>query len=132
MISSRILRVKKSNLIVKRNFINLSKSTTVKSGITLKQYTKGLVFGVTAGSIIYDSFNDFEVTGGLSRFLRSLKIAATISIDYSWNLYGLENGTKLYDQVRYVSMNIFLYRFVIYYLLFISITILDYEGNKFT
>lgn len=106
MISSRILCVNKSNLIVKRKFIKSSTSATVKTGMTLKRYATGLLFGATAGSIIYDGFNDFEVAGGFSRFLRSLKIAATISLDYSWNLYGLENGTELYDQVRFsVSIN---------------------------
>lgn len=106
MISHRILRFNKSNLIITRNFIKSSETATVKSGITLKQYAKGLLVGATAGSIIYDGFNDFEVAGGLSRFLRSLKIAAAISLDYSWNLYGLENGTELYEQV---SLNVFFF-----------------------
>lgn len=105
MISSRILRVSKFNLEVIRNFIKSSKSSTSnQSSFTLKRYTKGLLFGVTAGSIIYDGFNDFEVAGGLSRFLRSLSIAATISFDYTWNLYGLESGTELYAKVRYVLL----------------------------
>lgn len=109
MISSRILRVDKFNLKVTRNFIKSSNSSaSSQSGVTLKRYTRGLLFGAAAGSIIYDGFNDFEVAGGLSRFLRSLKIAATISLDYSWNLHGLENGTELYDQVRYASKNSFL------------------------
>lgn len=101
MISNRILRANRLHLRVTRNFIKSSTSTAnVKSGFTVKRYAKGLLFGATAGSIIYDGFNEFEVAGGLSRFLRSLKIAATISLDYSWNLYGLENGTELYDQVK--------------------------------
>lgn len=109
MISSRILCVNKYNLKVIRNFIKSSESSTSnQSSFTLKRYTKGLLFGATAGSIIYDGFNDFEVAGGLSRFLRSLRIAATISFDYTWNLYGLESGTELYDQVKRVAMNPFL------------------------
>lgn len=108
MISSRILRVNKFKLKVIRNFIKSSESSiSNQSSFTLKRCTKGFLFGVTAGSIIYDGFNDFEVAGGLSRFLRSLSIAATISFDYTWNLYGLESGTELYDQVRCVAMNPF-------------------------
>lgn len=140
MILNRILRVNRSNLKVSRNFIK--SSSTHQSGITLKGYTKGLLFGATAGSIIYDGFNDFEVAGGLSRFLRSLKIATTISLDYSWSLYGLENGTELYDQVRLIHFNGFVFFFIsifnntyklcvlVFIYFFLSCT--DYKGNKFT
>lgn len=106
MIFCQILRVSISNLNVTRSFIVSSRSAKVKSGITVKRYVKGLLFGAAASSIIYDGFNGFEVAGGFSRFLRSLKIAATISFDYSWNLYGLENGTELYDQVNF-NFNLF-------------------------
>lgn len=82
-----------------RNYSVSNASTNSNSSFTLKRYIKGTLFGITAGAIIYDGFNEFEVYGGVSRFLRSLKIAALISIDYTWNLYGLEESTNIYDQV---------------------------------
>lgn len=111
MIPRHILRVSKSDLKVTRNFIVSSRLANANSGSAVKRYAKGLLIGATAGSIIYDGYyNEFEVAGGLSRFLRSLKIAAIISLDYSWNLYGLENGTELYDQVRAFIPFPFLFR----------------------
>lgn len=52
------------------------------------------------GSVIYDGIsNDFEVTGGVQRFLRCFKIAVMISADYSWNLNGLNEDSEEYDVV---------------------------------
>lgn len=67
---------------------------------TLKIFVTRSLLGVTAGAIAYDGFNEFPVFGGIIRFIRSLKIAAVISVDYSVNLYGLESGTTEYEQVR--------------------------------
>lgn len=98
MMSNRMLCANRWHLKFTRNFI---KSTAMaKPGVPLRRYIKGLLFGATAGSIIYDGFNDFQVAGGASRFLRSLKIAATISVDYLWNLHGLATGSESYDMVR--------------------------------
>lgn len=60
---------------------------------------KKVLVGVAAGSIAYDGYNEFEVCGGISRFLRSLRIAAQISLDYSWHLYGVSKNDKDYDKV---------------------------------
>lgn len=53
-----------------------------------------------AGSIIYDGFNDFEMLGGFSRFMRSMKIAVVVSADYMYSLYGTTEGTKEYEEVK--------------------------------
>lgn len=87
-----------------KNFnINL-RSNHIKTNIPMKIYTKEAIFGVIIGSIVYDGFNEFEIYGGVFRFLRSLKIAALISIDYLWSLNGLVDGTQIYEQVRYIFL----------------------------
>lgn len=63
------------------------------------RYLNRTLFGVIVGAFTYDGYNEFEVYGGISRFLRSLKIAALISIDYSWNLRGINEGTDEYNRV---------------------------------
>lgn len=86
--------------VIIRNFVfgrNLNKT---RSQYNLKRYVKGTFFGVTVGAIAYDGFNEFQVYGGILRFLRTLKIAALISIDYSWHLYGLTDNSDKYEQVR--------------------------------
>lgn len=88
------------SLIIKRNFFKAPKSNHTEPKSYLKKYIKWTLVGSTVGSIGYDACNDFEVYDGLARFLRSLKIAALISIDYSWNLYGLGKGTEIYEQVQ--------------------------------
>lgn len=60
---------------------------------------KTTFLGVVVGAVAYDGLNEFEVCGGISRFLRSLRIAAQISLDYSWNLYGVAKEGPEYDQV---------------------------------
>lgn len=52
-----------------------------------------------AASVAYDGFNEFQYYGGARRFLRSLKIAAAISFDYSWNLYGVDEKSEEYKKV---------------------------------
>lgn len=83
-----------------RTFIVSSKSNVVKSRSSLKTYVKRAIFGVGTGFIAYDVYNDFEVYGGGTRFLRSIKIAALISLDYTYNLYGLQDGSDIYVQVN--------------------------------
>lgn len=85
---------------IARDYSVKKSSAKYKSSFTLKRYIQSTVFGITAGAIIYDGLNEFQVYGGIARFLRSLKIAALISVDYTWNLYGLENGTTKYEEVR--------------------------------
>lgn len=89
-----------SKLNSTRTFIVSSKSNVTKSRSLLKTYVKRAFFGVGTGFIAYDVYNDFEVFGGATRFLRSMKIAALISIDYTYNLYGLQDGSDTYEQVK--------------------------------
>lgn len=83
-----------------RNFVTGRNLNKTKSRPNLKFYVKGTSVGIAAGAIIYDGINEFRIYGGATRFLRSLKIAALISIDYSWHLYGLTEGNEEYEQVR--------------------------------
>lgn len=85
---------------IARNYSVSNIPSKSKSSSLLKRYIQGTLFGITAGAVIYDGFNEFEVYGGVARFLRSLKIAALISLDYTWHLYGLEESAKNYEQVR--------------------------------
>lgn len=96
---SKIIPKIYTNSVVRRNLITPSSLNSVKSTIPLRKFLRWTVFGATIGGLSYDAYNDFEVGGGLTRFLRSLKIAALISIDYSWNLYGLRDGSDIYEQV---------------------------------
>lgn len=59
------------------------------------------------GTIIYDGCNDFEMCGGLARFMRSLKIAIAISADYMYTLHGLVEDTNEYNQVECNYDNLF-------------------------
>lgn len=101
MFSSPILRnfLKNGPLSknIVRHFIVVRKS---KSKSDLKRYATRTFLGITAGSIVYDGYTEFKICGGIARFLRSLKIAALISVDYSWNLYGLTDGTEIYEKVK--------------------------------
>jgi hypothetical protein len=62
---------------------------------------KTLFFGSIASLLAYDyAARDLEFVGGLSRFLRSIKIAAQISYDYSVSLWGVEEDSDEYNKVR--------------------------------
>lgn len=79
-----------------RRFFKTSTSTRPNStGLN----TKRILLASVVGSIAYDGYNEFEICGGISRFLRSLQIAVQISIDYSWNLYGVSENDEGYDEV---------------------------------
>lgn len=58
--------------------------------------------GLLAAGIAYDGSNEFQYCGGAGRFLRSLKIAAWISFDYGWNLYGVDEASEEYTKVSVV------------------------------
>lgn len=68
----------------------------------LRNYKKSLVFSSLLGSLaFYDYFaQDAEYLGAALRFMRSLKIAAQISVDYNIGLYGLDEDSEEYDKVR--------------------------------
>lgn len=57
---------------------------------------------ILAGAVAYDAYNEFEICGGVGRFLRSLKIAALISADYAWSLRGLTEDSDNYCEVNIV------------------------------
>lgn len=92
LIFARHLSRRKKN----SNFPKLSTKATTSS---FGRYLNRTLFGVVVGTITYDGYNEFEVFGGISRFLRSLKIAALISADYMWNLHGINEGTDEYNRV---------------------------------
>lgn len=80
------------------NYASSNQLTKARSTSSFGRYLKRTFLGVVIiGAITYD--NGFEVFGGISRFFRSLKIAALISADYSWNLYGIHEGTDEYNRV---------------------------------
>lgn len=86
------------------SFIRKKSSKSNPTSVIMKRIINRTLFGVTVGAIAYDGYNEFEVYGGISRFLRSLKIAAQISFDYSWNLYGISKNTEAYDEVRFLNI----------------------------
>lgn len=62
---------------------------------------KTLFFTSIASLLAYDyAVRDLEYVGGLSRFLRSLKIAVQISYDYTASLWGVEEDSDEYNEVR--------------------------------
>lgn len=58
------------------------------------------------GTLLYDGFNDFEMCGGFGRFVRSLKIAVVVSADYMYSLYGLDEDSKEYNEVKSKHKNL--------------------------
>ncbi|XP_031639550.1 uncharacterized aarF domain-containing protein kinase 5 [Contarinia nasturtii] len=54
--------------------------------------------GLTSGAFAYDAYNDFQFYYGVTRIFRSLRIAVWISMDYSWNLLSLSDGTVKKEQ----------------------------------
>lgn len=60
---------------------------------------KGKVFvGLVASGVAYDGVvNEFGTLQAVTRFLRSLRIAVSISLDYTLSLRGLEEGTDEYN-----------------------------------
>lgn len=66
-----------------------------------KKYAFRTTLGLLASGIAYDGANEFEYCGGAGRFLRSLKIAALISVDYTWNLYGVDEKSEEYNKVGF-------------------------------
>lgn len=100
------------------NFSNLSnyarrryQSTEARTTSSFGRYLNRTLFGVVIGAIAHDGYNEFKVFGGISRFLRSLKIAALISADYSWNLYGINEGTDEYNRVYNLNCKLFFFDF---------------------
>ncbi|XP_059620229.1 uncharacterized aarF domain-containing protein kinase 5 [Phlebotomus argentipes] len=78
-----------------RSFVRKFSASAVKR----RSPVKGKVFvGLLASGLAYDGVvNEFGVTGAATRFMRSLRIAATISLDYTLSLWGQQEGTPEYD-----------------------------------
>lgn len=75
-------------------------ASNVSRGFVRKNVKKTLFFGGLSSIFLYDYVvNDFELAGGGARFLRSIKIAAAISADYTYSLWGLEDESEEYNQV---------------------------------
>lgn len=75
--------------------------TNASHGILRKNKKKTLFFTGVTSLLAYDyTVRDLEYLGGLTRFLRSIKIAALVSADYSYSLWGIEEDSKEYDKVR--------------------------------
>lgn len=84
----------------KATFRPASTAVTRKS---ILNYKKSLVlFGGVGSLMCFDYFvNDAEYLGATLRFMRSLKIAAEISVDYNIGLYGLVDDTEEYNKVNF-------------------------------
>lgn len=85
------------------SFVRNKSTKSNPTSVMMKRFINRTLFGITVGAIAYDGYNEFEVYGGVSRFLRSLKIAAQISFDYSWNLYGISEHTENYNKVTFLT-----------------------------
>lgn len=81
------------------------KSPPKSARSVIKPFLKTTAASIVVGALAYDGYNGFELCGGLIRFSRSLKIAATISADYAWNLRGLKENTEEYTEVNYLNKN---------------------------
>lgn len=80
-------------------FHTVSRSVEPKRTARVGRYFFGITVATAVTITVYDSTNEFEYIGGAIRFLRSLKIAAVISADYSWSLFGLTDNTEEYGNV---------------------------------
>uniref|UniRef100_A0A1B0CW01 ABC1 atypical kinase-like domain-containing protein n=1 Tax=Lutzomyia longipalpis TaxID=7200 RepID=A0A1B0CW01_LUTLO len=80
-----------------RSFVRMFSS--VKSSHVTKSSIKSKIFvGLVGSGLAYDGFvNEFGTTQAVTRFLRSLRIAVSISLDYTFSLWGLEEGTEAYS-----------------------------------
>jgi hypothetical protein len=90
--------------------------TSSTSPKTAARFKKTLLFGTAIGSLAsFDYFAlDAEYLGAGLRFVRSLKIAVQISMDYHFGLQGLVVDSEEYDEVS----NRFLFFCCIIFLLF--------------
>ncbi|KXJ79918.1 hypothetical protein RP20_CCG027554 [Aedes albopictus] len=77
----------------------------VASKATPRKWTAGKVLLGTTGSMLmgaigYDgAVNEFDTVAGAQRFLRSLAIGISISVDYIWSLWGLDENGPNYEGI---------------------------------
>lgn len=67
----------------------------------LADYRKSLIVaGLGSSLVCFDYFyRDGQSLPAATRFVRSLKVGAEISLDYSFGLWGLEEDSEEYDKV---------------------------------
>lgn len=99
MLQRNILRLPKSLRQTMQFNTKVARSSEPKRSRRIGRYFFGITVATAVTVTVYDSTNEFEYIGGASRFLRSLKIAAIISLDYSWSLFGLDRNTEEYGNV---------------------------------
>lgn len=80
-------------------------SVTSRASSSWKKYLTGLSLVTGAAAVAYDATNEFEYTGATGRFMRSVRIAATISADYLWTLHGMPEDSSEYEKV-YWTINL--------------------------
>ncbi|XP_055625362.1 uncharacterized aarF domain-containing protein kinase 5 [Toxorhynchites rutilus septentrionalis] len=78
---------------------NLStRNTPTTTGAT--RFFLGAAGGLLSGCVVYDGFyNDFENVESAHRFVRSLSIGISISLDYAWSLRGLNDDDPRHSEL---------------------------------
>lgn len=82
-----------------KSFYSSISNVKHKGTSNIRKYVVRSAYTSLGIGVAYDAFNEFQTIGSASRFVRSLKIAATNSTDYSYNLYGLTEESVGYDEV---------------------------------
>lgn len=108
MIASKYLRMYRAQRIHGKCAKYYSSVPVPKHQQVWKKYAFRTAIGLLVSGIAYDGTNEFEYCGGAGRFLRSLKIAAFISFDYAWNLYGVDEASEEYSKVS-IGFCLFIY-----------------------
>lgn len=99
MLQRNILKLPMASRQIMRFHTKVTKSVEPARTGRIGRYFFGITMATAVAITAYDSANEFEYIGGASRFLRSLKIAAVISADYSWSLFGVDDNTEEYGKV---------------------------------
>lgn len=99
MLQRNILKLPMASRQTIRFHTKVTRSEEPKRTGRLGRFFFGITVATAVTVTVYDSTNEFEYIGGASRFLRSLKIAAVISADYSWSLFRLDDKTEEYANV---------------------------------
>lgn len=82
---------------------HLSQASSKQKTVTRKltDYRKSLIVaGIGSSLVCFDYFyRDGQSIPAATRFVRSLKMGAEISLDYSFGLWGLDEESEEYDKV---------------------------------
>lgn len=111
MIASKYLRMcfAQQKCVPRKCAVYYSSLPVPKHQQVWKKYAFRTALGLLVAGIAYDGTNEFEYCGGAGRFLRSLKIAALVSFDYAWNLYGVDETSEEYSKVGIGFLFIYLH-----------------------